>query len=196
LKQFVENPFLMGVHDVFESFYDPETSAPKFLASLAVGSTIPNILQQWGTRVYDPVVREPKTFIERIKARVPFGVSEDVKPLRNMFGQEIVRDVPWAQALGFGLSLPKGGKAEKELVRLGISVGKPSRIVDGKEMNDDEYERFYILKGHMLKESVDRFVNAPAYNQINDDVKIKTIRRIIRKVNDVAKHKEMSKYYR
>ena len=194
-KQFAENPFLMGINDLHEAFNDPDIKASKVIASLAVGSTIPNILQQWGTRVFDPIIRNPKTLGERIRARTPFGISKTVKPLYNIFGEIISRDIPELTALGFGVSLPKGGRLENELVRLNINIGKPSNEVNGYEMNTDEYERFYILKGSMLKESLNRLVDADGYYQLDDIEKTKAIRHTINQINNLAKSMEFEKYF-
>ncbi len=195
-KQFAENPFFMGVHDLFESFSDPEAKADKIFAGLAIGSTVPNILQQWGTRVYDPVVREPKDLGDRLLVRLPFGISKAVKPLRNIYGEPIERDIPALTALGFGISLEKGGKLEREMVRLQMGVGKPSKVVNGYEMNDEEYDRYFVLKGAMLKETLDRIANSPGYDRMTDETKIKVLRRTISKVNSFTKHQEFEKYYR
>lgn len=195
-KQFAENPFFMGIHDLYESFSDPEAKADKILAGLVIGSTIPNILQQFGTRVFDPVVREPKGFVERLASRTPLGVSETVAPMRNIFGDVIERDIPIMSAFGFNLSIEKGSKIENEMIRLDMGVGKPSRVINGYEMTDDEYDRFYVLKGVMLKENLNRLVNNRNYDRLSDEVKIKVIRRIIGKTNAFAKAQEFEKYYR
>jgi len=201
LKQFAENPFFMGIHDLYEGVNDPEYSAPKFLSSLVIGSTIPVLLQQWGTRVWDPVVRQPKTFAEKIVSRLPFGASEQIKPMRTIYGDEVVRDNPIAQALGFTMSYKKGSKLDKELARLskidkGLSIGKPSRVINGYELTDDEYDRLLVLKGGMLKQTLGKAIENPGYDKLPDNFKIKYIRSTVSKINTMAKHQEFEKYYR
>ena len=195
MKQFSENPFFMGFNDLQEAFSDPERNLGNIFSSLVIGSTVPNILQQWGTRVWDPVVREPKTVGERIRSRLPFGISKSVKPMRNIYGEQIVRDVPWAAALGFGISLKKGSKADRELNRLNIAVGLPSRNIEGTELSDDEYDRLIVLKGSMLKQGLEKMINNPTYDKISDQQKIDLIRKTIRKTNDFTRKREFEKYY-
>jgi len=97
IKQFAENPFLLGVRDIMDAIEEPDYFAPKFVANLTVGATLPVVLQQWGTRVWDPVVRKPiitkegktveKLFGEKawmeIKAKLPFGIAQVGKVYRN-----------------------------------------------------------------------------------------------------------------
>ncbi len=144
MQQFAENPFLTGVSDIVEALNNPEGyAADSFIANLAVGSTVPVILQQWATRVYDPVVRNSRGLGNRIKSRLP-GVSKALLPLRDVFGREITREynaIP--QALGFTLSVTDKSPLAKELERLQIeepgkdgetkvrknSISKPQRKI-------------------------------------------------------------------
>jgi len=163
---------------------------------MVTGSTIPVILQQWGTRVFDPIIREPKGIKQRIMKNIPFGGSKTVPAMRDIFGEPITRQHPVSQAFGFTISVDRKSKLNNELARLKMGIGKPSRTVDGYTMSDEEYDRFYILKGAMLKESMKKYVASPAYAQTPDVIRIKTFRSIIRNVNKMAKAREMSKYYR
>lgn len=177
--QFAQNPFLMGIHDIQEAM-EGRGDWARFGAGLVTGSTIPVVLQQWGTRVYDPIIRNPQNWKERILARVPFGPSKGVRPLRTIFGDEIKRDKPKAQALGFLISTPKGGKVEKEMSRLsqlenGLSLSKPSPTVNNQKLTPDEHERFVIGTGVMLKQFLEKYVNSPGYDVTPDAIKIKTI---------------------
>ena len=195
-KEFAENPFFMGIHDIYEVFDDPEKNIGKFFGGLAVSSTLPVLLQQWGTRVYDPVIREPKTFTEGLISRMPFGASEKIAPRRDIFGQPIVRENPKLQAFGFGISFEKGSRAEKELARLEIGVGKPSKTINDQELTDAEYERLYILKGAMLKTQLDKLINNSGYGSLPDAQKERAIRYVISNTNNFVRATEFEKYYR
>jgi len=201
-KQFAENPFFMGVQDIVDILNDPEAEAPKLMSSLAVGSIVPNILQQWATRIYDPVVREPKTTIERLKSRTPV-LTKEVKPMRTIFGEQIIRDLPEYSMLGFNVSVKKGGFLESELARLEIGIGKPSRDINGIELNDEEYERMFMLKGTMLKQVLTKVVNSEGYRNMEeraglekaDIYRKKVISGVVRKINAFAKAQVYQKYF-
>jgi len=212
MQQFIENPFLMGIKDVLNAFDSPDSFAPRFIANLAVGSTIPVIFQQWGTRVFDPTVRKPikekgqkfpKDIFGRVggevAARTPF-LSKGVAPMRNIFGEPIVRESPISQALGFTLSTQKGSKLEKELSRLaglekGLSIGKPSRNILGHELDDEEYERLIIITGSMFKESIRQYIYSPEYERDEDEFRIKVIKEIKTDINQTVRNQEFEKYY-
>jgi len=208
IKQFAENPFFLGLHDFFQGVDNPETSAPRFMASLAVGSTVPVLLQQWLTRVYDPTVRKPLTkrgvgkFWDETKSRLPLGASKTVTPMRNIFGEPIVRQAPISQAFGFTMSFRNDSKLGQELSRLSqldeksLSIGKPSRNIMGYDLTEEEYDRYIYLTGTLFKETLEKFINSPAYDKIPDDLKIKAIRSIKTKINNAIRHREFDKYYR
>jgi hypothetical protein len=213
MQQFIENPFLMGIKDVLNAFDSPDSFAPRLVANLAVGSTIPVLLQQWGTRVFDPTVRKPikkkgQKFPadifgmvgEEVKSRTP-GLSKQVSPMRNIFGEPIVRESPVSQAFGFTLSTDKNKKLESELSRLaglekGLSIGKPSRNILGYELDTEEYERLVILTGSMFKKSVSQFIHSPDYGKYDDKFKIKVIKELKSDINRLIREQDFGKYYR
>ncbi|KKM66779.1 hypothetical protein LCGC14_1477760 [marine sediment metagenome] len=195
VKQFSENPFFMGIHDVYEGVSDPETKASDVIAGMVIGSTVPNILQQWNRTMIDPVIREARTLPEKVFRRLPL-VSQTVRARRDIFGEAIVRDDAWKSFFGFNVSIEEKSKLYTEIARLGMGVGKPSRLVNGYEMTDEEYDRYYILKGTMLKNTMEKLVESPGYDRMPDETKIKVLRRTISKVNSFTKHQEFEKYYR
>lgn len=203
MKQFSENPFLTGVNEIFEMMNDPEgPKVESFLASLAVGSTVPVILQQWGQRVFDPVIREYHNIPQRIASRLPFGPSRLLQPRLNIFGEVIRREydgIP--QALGFTLSLQRRSKLMNEILNLRdsegnpISIGKPSREVAGIELSNAEYNRFLQLAGVMYKDSLSKLVNSPAYGRLSNDAKVRSFRETVLKINRIIRHEQFSRYY-
>jgi hypothetical protein len=200
VKQFAENPFLMGVKDIVNAFDSPSNRIPKLIGGLVTGSTLPVILQQWGTRVWDPVVREPRNFWQQIQGRLPFGISKGVSAMRNVFGDEIVRENPVLQSLGLTISYEKTSKMGREMGRLsrldpGLVIGKPSRIINGFELTDDEYDRFLVLKGAMFKKQLSQLMNYGGYDNFTDDMKIKIIRRLSSQMNEFTRSTEFAKYY-
>jgi|GEM_PF-1537950 len=194
MKQFSENPFLMGVHDIYEGISSPETKASDLLTGMAIGSTVPNIVQQWNRTMIDPVIRQPKTIPEKVFSRLPL-LSQTVGSRRDIFGESIVRDDAWKSLFGFNVSMTEKDKTFTELARLEMGVGKPSKNINGIELTDEEYDRFYVLKGMMLKESISKMVHYKQYDQLPDETKKKIISKIIRDVNKTAKSEIFVKYY-
>lgn len=196
IGQFIENPFLMGIQDVTDAQRQfSKDEVPDIVTNLVIGSTVPTIVQQWGTRVYDPIIRRPKGAWEKIKSRLPFGVSETVSPARDVFGQQVERYNPALQALGFTISKDKDDRLANELSRLNIGIGRVSNRINEIELSEEEYDRLSVLTGAMIKSNLQKFMNAPVYNQIDDSIKDKTIRRIITKSRNLVKERDFQKYY-
>lgn len=197
LSQFTENPFLMGVTDLTNAIEQANRGdVPTVFANLVVGATVPVILQQWGTRYYDPVIRAPRTFPEKIKSRLPFGVSKSVPAARDIFGEVVRRDDPVLQNLGFTRRFDKKSRVGNELVRLKIGLNPPSRFVDGNELSKEEYERLSTLTGTMIKQGLERLLRAPGYSQMDDVLKVKVLRKTINKMRNIGKSQALQKYYR
>lgn len=196
VSQFIENPFLMGIHDITSAQKDFERGdIPKIVPNIIVGATIPTIIQQWGTRVFDPVVRKPKGAMQTIASRTP-GLSTTISPLKNVFGEEVVRYNPALQALGFQVSKKKDNRLAEELLRLNISIGRPSKRILGQELSDEEYDRLVTLTGIGIKQGLLKFMDAPMYKQLDDDQRQRVMRNAIDKIRSLIKHQDFQKYYR
>lgn len=195
LKQFAENPFFMGVDDILEGLSDPEHKGTQFMSGLISGAIIPVALQQWGARVFDPVVRQPRTFAQRIAARTPIS-SQVVIPRRDIFGQIVLRDHPISQALGFTVSDKRTDNIKVELARLGVGISLPDKKIRGEKLTDKQFDRFYQLQGFIMKKLLDRSINSDYYRLLNDEGKKDFIEKQVSKVKRMATQQFMDKYYR
>jgi hypothetical protein len=89
-----EQSFLRGAQDASEALKDPMGQGMRYAQNLAT-SVVPAIVQR-GARALDPVVRQPKTFSEAFKNRIP-GRSQEVPAKVDQFGREAKRQGGWAE---------------------------------------------------------------------------------------------------
>ena len=203
MKQFAENPFLTGMNQFQEMLQDPEgTSVPNFLANMAVGSTVPVIYQQWSKVAFDPVVRKEKTLLKKIQSKIP-PFSKGTQPIVDIFGQPVERFGRGApQALGFTISPKKNDKLSGLLRDLKnengkpFSIGLPSKTVNGVALTDDEFTRYRMLSGAMIKQSLDKLISSPEFDKMDDGDKFGAMSQVVRSVRKIVRHQEFSRYYK
>lgn len=207
VKQFAENPFLTGINQLSEavnyagSGEDQLDYAANFVGTLAVNSTVPVILQQWGRIAFDPTLRKSKSPLKNIQARIP-GASKGVEPVRDIFGQPVQRELRGIpQALGFDVAIRKTDKLSTVLRELKdkdgkpFAIGMPGRNVNGVQLSDEEYDRYVYLTGVMYKQAFDKYVNSEQFKDDNGDQRFKTMGKIKTKINEIVRNQEFSKYY-
>ena len=159
----VSKTYLSGLTSFFEMMGDPDRYSESWLKRMA-GSLIPAGAAQ-AARGIDPTMREAQTMLEAIQARTP-GLSDSLPAVRDLWG----RPVSYKSGLGWAYDafLPvassqyKPEPIDQEIMRLGVTVNKPSKRIqiDGVSIDLDKYEgaysRFCELAGNGYK--------APAWN--------------------------------
>lgn len=182
-RDFIDQPFLTGVADVLDAMRDPEKYGGKFFANFLAGSTIPTGVSYWA-RLQDPVYRQPKSFLQTFESRLPF-LSERVTPLRNVFGEEQIREGGLAQRmLPTVMSEAQEDALDQELSRLGKVVGFPSRTAFGQKLTDDEYDTLLRVSGQIARDALYELVQSAAYQNMNDNKREKAIDVIVDKVRE------------
>lgn len=89
-NNFTNKSYLTGITNFMEAMSDPERFVPKLVQRYA-GSFIPSALNQSVSSVGgDEYVREVRTMLDAMSARVP-GLSSSLPPVRNMLGEPVKR---------------------------------------------------------------------------------------------------------
>ena len=78
--------FMEGFSNLVALKQDPRRYGGKFFTALGT-SIVPRAVS-YVERLNDPVIRDAKNFIEKIKAQIP-GMSKDLKPLVGLRGQDV-----------------------------------------------------------------------------------------------------------
>lgn len=161
--------WLSGMSTAIEAINDPDRAAEGFVSRTAASIATPAILAQ-AARINDPVMREARDPINRIRSRVP-GLSSSLPPRRDVFGKTMMS--------GGGLgpdavspiytSTRRRDRTTAALLGAGVRIGMPSRKVGGRELTPAEYSAFQGQAGTDIKRGLDDFTRSPSWLGLDDE---------------------------
>lgn len=154
-----ENAMMTGISTLADVISDEKRYGEGYFRRLA-GLASPNIAAQIA-RVQDPVVRDANSYMDQIRRRVP-GLSDELPPMRDAWGQVIRQDSGIGGVFDFLTPMRVREKdlhpIDRELIRLGKFVGRPSKkrfSVDGISINMENFpeawSRYLELQGEAYK---------------------------------------------
>ena len=197
-----DRSFMEGLSQFARAADDGENFANGYLQSLARSgaiiakpfSALLNRIEQFD----DPTVRDKRvdpneplgfrqwaTVWNAFRESTP-GLSKDLPPLRNLWGQPIKRGAgKWYELFNpFYISPKKFTPVENEIIRLDGPIGLPQRKIGGVDLSPEEYSRFVELQGTMsvdgesLKPSLLSVITSSEYGQMTDPEKADLLRNI------------------
>lgn len=205
-----ERSFLEGLSQAVRAMDEGPQFANSYLQSLArSGAIIPKPFSALLNRIEsfdDPIVRD-----KRVDPNLPLGfrqwatvwnafregtpgLSKDLDPLRNLWGQPIQRGAgKWYELFNpFYISPQKFTPVENEIIRLDGPIGLPQRKLEGIPLSPEQYSRYVELQGTMnvdgknLKDSLLEIITSGDYGLMNDNERIGLLRNTHRDFLDVA----------
>jgi hypothetical protein len=161
MKNLSDKTWLSGLSDLVEALEDPERNANRVVGRLAGSMAVPAIVGQT-TRWLDPTLRETRSPMDFIKARVP-GLSDDLPAKRDVWGREIVRE----GGVGPDFMSPiwkdtaENDRLNSEMLSNGVRIGAPTRDVAGRRLNDDEFATYRMLSGTLMEAAMRNLIDSP-----------------------------------
>jgi len=149
---------------------------------------VPSILAQT-TRTVDPVLRDTRSFLKRIKSRIP-GWSETLEARRNLWGERIIL----SGGLGPDIISPiyssesKNDPVANELVRLKHHPSLPQRTLSGTEIPDNLYWQFVEDAGKPAHQVLEILVTDPIWKALDSRPSIQ--KKLISQVIDKFRNKK------
>jgi len=166
--------WLTGVSDIVSAIDDPGRYLPNVASRLASTALIPGIVAQ-GAEMLDPVQRDTREFMDRIRARIPF-VSRSLPPSRDAVGRTMVG------SNGGGLSAlspmytstDRNDPTLNALLQAGIGIGKPERSIadpnkgDGDKsakimLSPQQYDNYQFMTGEIARPKLADLVSSPEW---------------------------------
>jgi len=143
--------YLRGVVDFMDAFFssstDPEANNYKLNSWLTrtAASVVPAGVAAL-ERSISPELNATYGILDRIKSRIP-GYSEGLPPRRNIFGEPVVLEG------GIGpdimspiyVSTAKEDPIADELVAQQVSISMPRRVINGVELDANQYDKYILL---------------------------------------------------
>lgn len=166
-KNVTSKTFLRGLSEAVRAQADPDRFGERYIQQL-LGTAVPSIVAQVA-RVQDPVLRDVRTLTDRWCSRVP-GCSKTLPPRRNIWGEVIQR----GGGLGPDIISPiytnevKVNPVSDEILRLGVGVQMPSRIIFGVELTPAEYDAYSKLAGQSALKELTELMKQSDYKQASD----------------------------
>jgi endonuclease YncB( thermonuclease family) len=183
--------WMSGLSSALEAINDPDRYLDGFVSRTAGAIAVPSIVAQIA-KANDPLVREARGPIDRIKSRIP-GMSTSLYPRRDVFGQAITQQ----EAVGPDLISPLYSGRDKmdptirALIDAGASVTKPQRTykVGGKpvEWTPAQYDRLQELTGGQAKPELDALVASADWRRMGEEQKEKAVADVMKAARKDAK---------
>lgn len=179
-KNFTSKTFTQGFAQLSDAISDPKQYGEKMIRNLA-GTVVPAV-SGGVARAIDPEIKNARTILDTVMARIPV-VSESVEARLTPWGEPITRGgTPLARFLSpVQVSEEKGHPIDKELVRLKLNVGMPSKKIKGKELTDEQYETLVKLSGSKSLQQLNRLIESEWYKKMSEEQKSKRISNIVNK---------------
>ncbi len=180
--------FMQGLTNLIQTLNDPG----RYLSNVAntfVGSLVPAV-GGGIARSTDDTVRDVRGPIDAAKVRMP-GVSNIMPEKLTVWGEPIER--PGSAAGRFlspmQISEAKGAPIERELVKLDIDIGYPSRKIKDYELPQEQYWQMVKEAGTPAKKILNKLVTSNTWTTIDDDIKNKLIASVVGQFRDAARTK-------
>lgn len=142
LTQFLDA--IMSASTDPESANNPLTRVLNRMAGSLIPSGVATI-----ERSVDPTVRASYDMLDQIKSRIP-GYSDDLPPRRNIFGEPVVLSgglgPDWMSPVYTSREMDDDVSViSREMVENQVSIGMPSRVIQGIELSPQQYDRYVLL---------------------------------------------------
>ncbi|MBB3692494.1 thermonuclease family protein [Sphingomonas sp. BK580] len=191
LNNLSSKTWLSGLSSAIEAVNDPDRYLPNFLARTAGAIAVPSILAQ-ATRETDPILREARGPMDRIRSRVP-GLSNDLMPRRDVMGRVMEAE----GGIGPDIISPIWtGTARNDptltgLSEAGVAISRPQRAYNdaGKrvEWTPEQYDRLQEITGQLAKPDLDTLVRARPWRSMSHDDRQEAVGKVMKKARAEAK---------
>jgi hypothetical protein len=125
-----------------------------------------------------------------MKSRIP-GAAQTLPEKLTVWGEPIQR--PGSPAGRFispmQISEAKGSPLEKEMIKLDIDIGYPSRKIRDYELPQEQYWQMVKQAGGPAKQILDRLASSPKWDTMTDKVKSKIISSVVEQFRDAEQRK-------
>lgn len=193
VQNILDQSFLKGPADLIQAIEDPDRYGGRYIRN-QIASFVPNTLAQ-SARRQDPYMRETRTVIDAIKARVP-GYSETLPPKIDIWGEPM----PNQEALGgkgvTGIYVKKMNEdpVNKALLALNITPGAVDKKIRNVELTPEQYEFYARTAGRMTKMRLDVIVNSPDWQNWPPEAKVSVLQGVISGCRETARGATMAKW--
>ena len=190
----VNKTWLKGPADFIEAASSGRPGSWEHYLKGLAGSVIPTIVAH-GAQQIDPVLRDSRTVLDRIKSRTPW-VSRSLPPRRDIFGEEIRLEgsVGPDMLSPFFVSTIEDNPIAKVMIEIGYFPSKPGRTINGHPLTGEQYDRYSELAGKDAVRRLEPKVSSPSWAKRSVDAREKAIRTAFDEARERARKKMKTEY--
>lgn len=191
-NSFLEQSFFSGLSDLQNAISDPERFGSRWAGRTMQGLTPFSGMQRSIQSGLDPVVRQPDTAMEQVKAAMP-GLSETVPARLDRFGEDVRREGGPLRRVADPLNTSTivDDVVSDELVRLEVSLPDLTarmKLPRDYVLTDEETRRVRQTQGREMRAALDAVVGRSNYARLPDKLKASLLTKAIERARtDVAK---------
>jgi hypothetical protein len=183
VRNLANQPYLQGISGLLDALNDPERQGGRFISQVLSGLAVPTGVAALA-RAQDPIARAPKTVMENTEAKIP-GLSQDIRPRRNVWGDPIVRDeTPYAPVR---TKTANKDPFELALNQRGITIGFPAASVNGRKLTPDEYDQLLAIAGPQTKMHIKTLMSEPAFGRMSLPDQLKEVHQALETYREPAR---------
>ncbi|KQM98761.1 hypothetical protein ASE78_05910 [Sphingomonas sp. Leaf25] len=190
--------WLSGLSSGLEAVNDPDRYLEPFLARMAGAVAVPSVVAQVA-KMNDPILREARSPIDRIRSRIP-GMSSRLYPRRNVFGEPMRIQ----NALGPDIVSPlwtstgRNDPTIDALLSAGVSISPPQRSYtsEGKrvEWTPGQYDALQEVAGRLAKPALDDLTQTGDWLMMDQDEQKDSVRDVLRDARKEAKESILGEF--
>jgi hypothetical protein len=183
--------FLKGVSDILGAMFDPDRYLESYSKRFAA-SGVPSFFASI-ERGVDPELRDAQTVVDALMARTP-GLSKYLPARVDLWGDPIKAEgTTVARMISAAYrSKVKDNPIDKELERLKLYPGMPSRKIGDIELTPRQYHDYAKMAGKEAKRMLMKEVKSSGWKRKSDEAKIITVNAMIRASRVKAKNKMLN----
>jgi hypothetical protein len=197
-QNLLNRTYLSGLSNMVAALHDPGQFGESYIRNLAA-SVVPAGVAQYA-RTQDPVIRDARTMMDAIKARIP-GLSQSLPAKLNVFGEPVTRPGSFGPDLvsPVKVSQPRNDASLNEMIRLDAEPAMPDRQIRGVDLTPEQYAEFVTLAGKPLKATLDKLVAGAGWQRLPDFARKEAIDSVVQKTRKAAaeamlmRHPELAK---
>lgn len=183
-QNIVNKTYMSGLSNFFNALNDPVRYGGNWIEQLASGF-VPQFMKV-PVSIVDPYYRRPNGIIEAWKRKIP-GMSEDVAPVRNVWGERAEKEggAFWRSIIPIKKAKSREDEVDKELKSLDYQMGFPSKTVSGNfKLDSQHYDYYQSATGWKIKGMLNKLVAMPQYKNLPREGKIKMIDSVVNGTRD------------
>lgn len=185
---YTNKTFLSGMTNAVKAITDPERYGETWIIRMLTGFSPFSALTRQTTQMADTTVRKPEGIVEAFKAQIP-GLAEQVPARVSSFGEIIKRKpIGFSRFTPFPITRQENDIVANELARLDISLGYPSKKIDGEKMDRKTYNYFLSKTGGAATRTLLGVMQNPGYKDLPDEYKKKLINRVINNTRSAVRN--------